>query len=404
MAIISCNMAILGGGLAGSLIALAMARHRPDLRVLLIERGESLGGEHVWSFFESDVAPAHRDLVEPLIARRWSGYDVHFPGYSRRLGTAYASVTSRQLDEVVRAALPADALLTGAEVRQAAPTGVILADGREIRADAVIDARGAHGLPYMSGGWQKFLGRMLRLAAPHGLDRPVVMDARVAQHDGYRFIYCLPFSPTEVFVEDTYYSGDAALDVASLRERIGDYADGMGWHIESVTYEETGVLPVIAGGDFEAFWNHADWNHPGSLPVARAGVRAALVNPMTSYSFPDAVRFAMHVTALDKLSGESLGRTSHAWAANHWRGGRFYRMLTRMLFGAARPDERRAVLERFYTLPEGLIERFYAGRLTPADKARVLCGKPPVPMGAAMASLAGRGHPLADLDPKGGNR
>lgn len=127
------------------------------------------GGEHVWSFFESDVAPAHRDLVEPLIARRWSGYDVHFPGYSRRLGTAYASVTSRRLDEVVRAALPADALLTGAEVRQAAPTGVILADGREIRADAVIDARGAHGLPYMSGGWQSSLAGCCASPRPTGL-------------------------------------------------------------------------------------------------------------------------------------------------------------------------------------------------------------------------------------------
>ena len=52
----SCHIAILGGGLAGSLIALAMARYRPELRVQLIERGASLGGNHVWSFFASDLA------------------------------------------------------------------------------------------------------------------------------------------------------------------------------------------------------------------------------------------------------------------------------------------------------------------------------------------------------------
>ncbi|GFE75235.1 lycopene beta-cyclase CrtY [Novosphingobium sp. TCA1] len=392
MANFSSDLAILGGGLAGSLIALAMNRYRPDLRILLVEQEDRLGGDHVWSFFETDVAPAHRDLVEPLIARRWSGYEVHFPGHSRLLSTPYASVTSEQLDALVRASLGANALLTGAQVAEASPDRVALADGRTIAAGAVIDARGIRGLPHMTGGWQKFLGRMLRLSVPHGLERPVVMDARVDQLDGYRFVYCLPFSPREVFVEDTYYSDDPRLDLPVLRKRVGDYADAMGWHIDSVTYEETGVLPVIAGGDFEKFWNSAP--DPG---VARAGTRAALVNPMTSYSFPDAVRFAMHLTTLDNLSGVSLGRRSHSWAANHWRGGRFYRMLTRMLFGAARPEERRAVLERFYTLPEGLIERFYAGRPGLADMARVLAGKPPVPVGAAMASLAGRGYPLAQL-------
>jgi len=394
MATFSSDLAILGGGLAGSLIALAMARHRPDLRVLLVEREDRLGGDHVWSFFETDVAPAHRDLVEPLIARRWSGYDVHFPGYSRMLATPYASVTSQRLDMMVRAALPAEALLTGVAVAEAGPQHVVLGDGRRLNARAVIDARGTHGLPHMAGGWQKFLGQMLHLSVPHGLERPVVMDARVDQLDGYRFVYCLPFGAREVFVEDTYYSSDHRLDAAALRQRVGDYAQGMGWHVDSVSYEETGVLPVIAGGDFEKFWNCAP-----DPSVARAGTRAALLNPMTSYSFPDAVRFAMHLTTLDNLSGDSLGRTSHAWAANHWRGGRFYRMLTRMLFGAARPEERRAVLARFYTLPETLIERFYAGRPALADMARVLAGKPPVPLGAAMASLAGRGYPLADLAP-----
>ncbi|WP_395327983.1 lycopene beta-cyclase CrtY [Novosphingobium sp. BL-8H] len=388
----TCNLAILGGGLAGSLIALAMARHRPELRVLLIERGAALGGDHVWSFFESDLAPAERELVTPLVARRWPGYDVHFPGFSRRLSTTYASVTSRNLDAVTRAALPEAAVLTGAEVRHATPNSVTLADGGQIAADAVIDARGAHGLPHMAGGWQKFAGQMLRTARPHGLERPVVMDARVEQADGYRFVYALPFSANEIFLEDTYYSDTPTLDLPLLRDRIGAYARQAGWQVAAVDYEETGVLPVIAEGDFEAFWSATD-----SPEMARAGVRAALVHPLTSYSLPDAARFAHHLTTLDKLSGNSLGRVSHAWAANHWRGGRYYRMLTRMLFAAAPPGARWRVLERFYRLPEPLVERFYAGRSTLADRARLLIGRPPVPLGAALASLSGGGRPLADL-------
>jgi lycopene beta-cyclase len=68
-----------------------------------------------------------------------------------------------------------------------------------------------------------------------------------------------------------------------------------------------------------------------------------------------------------------------------------------MLFGAAEPAGRRRVLERFYTLAPTLIERFYAGTSTRADGMRILSGRPPVPVLAAIASLSGRGRPLADL-------
>ena len=68
-----------------------------------------------------------------------------------------------------------------------------------------------------------------------------------------------------------------------------------------------------------------------------------------------------------------------------------------MLFGAAAPEARWRVLERFYRLSAPLIERFYAGNSTLADRARILAGKPPVPLGDAVAALAGGGRPLADL-------
>ena len=93
------------------------------------------------------------------------------------------------------------------------------------------------------------------------------------------------------------------------------------------------------------------------------------------------------IARADDLSGAGLHALLHRNATAHWRRGGFYRMLGRMLFEAADPLERYRILERFYRLDAGLIGRFYAGRSTFLDKARVLIGKPPVPVGRAVRVL-----------------
>jgi lycopene beta-cyclase len=61
-----------------------------------------------------------------------------------------------------------------------------------------------------------------------------------------------------------------------------------------------------------------------------------------------------------------------------------------MLLRAADPPQRYRVLERFYRLPEPLIERFYAGRSTFGDRLRILAGKPPVALTRAFAAMMER--------------
>ena len=200
------------------------------------------------------------------------------------------------------------------------------------------------------------------------------------EHDGYRFVYLLPFSPTRLFVEDTYYSDTPELDRAAIRERIGDYARTKGWTVGNPLREEHGVLPVVLGGDFEAYWRSTG-------KVAKAGGRAGMFHPTTGYSLPDAVRFAHLIANANDLSGAGLHELTHAHAAQAWRARKFYRMLDLMLFKAAEPAERYRVLERFYRLRPGLVSRFYAGRSTTLDKMRVLAGKPPVPIGRAIHAL-----------------
>ncbi|MFM9937439.1 MAG: lycopene beta-cyclase CrtY [Novosphingobium sp.] len=386
-----CDIAILGGGLAGGLIALALARHRPDLSLLLVEQETRLGGNHVWSFFGTDTDKPATELLAPMVTATWDDYEVRFPAHSRTLGTSYCAMTSAKLDEALRAALPADAILSGQPVTSCGEEEVMLGDGTLIQAGGVIDARGLRDVSNLTGGWQKFLGQKLKLAKPHDLSRPIVMDATVEQLDGYRFMYALPFEPEVVFLEDTYYSDSPLLDQALLRQRIAEYAAAKGWQIESVVHEEHGVLPVVAGGDFDGFWR------AGGEQTARAGSRAGLFHSLTSYSVPDAVRFALALAQETALDGKSLKAFSAQWAAQHWQTQTYYRMLSAMLFAAAEPEGRRRVLQRFYRLSPQLIERFYSGRSTSFDKFRILAGIPPVPISRALGVLTGLGKQPAPL-------
>lgn len=380
---ISCDVAIVGGGLAGALIALALGRKRPDLNLRLIEASDRIGGNHVWSFFASDVAPADRWLVAPLISHGWIGYGVAFPGHARTIRAPYYAIESDRLDQVVRAALPAERLMLGHKVLGASPGAVVLANGDRVTARGVIDCRGPGELSHLALGWQKFLGRELRLEAPHSFARPMIMDARVEQRDGYRFVYALPFDPMRVFVEDTYYSDSPVLNPDRLRARVHAYAEAQGWRAERVVREESGVLPVAIGGDFEAYWQS------GGKRIAKAGLRGGLFHPLTGYSLPDAVRTAVLVAGAGDYSGNALHDLLHDHVRAAWSKRGFYRTLAAMLFRAAEPEARYRVLERFYRLDERLIARFYAARSTPIDKMRVLGGKPPVPLKGALRAVLG---------------
>ena len=381
------RLIIAGGGLAGSLAALALAKLRPEAPILLVESGESFGGNHIWSFFDPDVRAEDRWLVDPLVMARWEAYDVLFPKRRRTLPTAYNSASSDRLDLTVRERLRPEQYRLGAAIDSIAPDHVLLTSGESIPASGVIDARGPANASALDLGWQKFVGREYRFERPHGLDRPIVMDATVDQTEGYRFVYCLPFSDTRMLVEDTYYSLSPELDVPTLQDRIAAYVAAQGWRPAEVEREETGVLPVAMGGNVAALWSQ----QPG---IAKLGLRGGFFHPTTGYSLPDAVRMALLVARQPDLSSASLHRVLKQEAARLWKQRRFYRLLDRMLFRAAPPQQRYRVLEHFYRLDAKLIDRFYAGGSTLADKGRILSGKPPVPVGSAIGALLGKGrHP-----------
>ena len=98
---------IVGGGLAGGLIALALHRARPSMRIAVVEAGRTIGGTHRWSWFESDLSDEGQALLSGFRKTEWNdGYDVIFPDYRRTLATAYRSMASADFHEGLVRALP----------------------------------------------------------------------------------------------------------------------------------------------------------------------------------------------------------------------------------------------------------------------------------------------------------
>ncbi len=374
------RIVIAGGGLAGGLLAWRLAERRPEAEVLLLEAGPAVGGNHTWCVHDADLGAAEKAWLAPFVVHRWSGQAVRFPGRERRLGSGYAAITSDRFRALVEARL-AGRVRTGVCAVDLTPTSVRLEDGSLLHADAVVDARGPRATPHLALGFQKFLGRELQLDAPHGLTDPVIMDATVPQEDGYRFVYLLPFGRDRLLVEDTRYADGPGFDAGALRRGVDAYVRGRGWRVQRVFREETGVLPITLSGDVAAHWDDL-------RGVPTVGLAAGLFHPTTGYSLPDAVRAADLVAGLPDLAAGPLFSALRGHAERIFAERRLFRWLNRMLFLAGPADQRWRVMQRFYGLPEPLIERFYAARLTPADKLRVLAGKPPVPLMPAIAAIA----------------
>ncbi|GDX39251.1 hypothetical protein LBMAG20_14660 [Methylocystaceae bacterium] len=374
------DIIIVGGGLSGALVAWRLKYHYPNLSLKLIERDKRLGGNHTWCFFDTDLTPNQRHYLTPLIIKQWPAYAVRFPEISRIIHTGYAAISSSHFHDVIAKDL-GDAILTDTKVIEVTGQSIKLDDGRIFNAPCVIDARGATLSPNLALGYQKFLALELELSTPHSLSDPIIMDATVSQDDGYRFLYTLPFSPTRLLIYDTYYSDQQAFSVEKLKDRILDYSNHHGWKVASILREEQGVLPIILAGDLKKFEVEQSSGAP------KIGLAGALFHPTTGYSLPDALRITDLLTQAhhkENLTSELARTLISRYRQRSWRSQSYFRLLNRMLFQAGEPLARYKILERFYKFDTGLIQRFYAAKLKPLDRLRIVFGKPPVPLLAAI--------------------
>lgn len=387
------DMIIVGAGLSGLLTAWRCLDVNPDLQIEIIEASDKIAGDHTWSFNLTDVAEELREWIAPFIAYRWDSYDVKFPKRERTLNIPYCTGNSDTLRSCVQPHIESGRLKVrlNISVETMEPDHVVLKGGEKLTATCVLDARGFEPNDDVFLGYQKFVGHVIKTEKPHGVERPIIMDATVEQLGGYRFVYCLPYSETELLVEDTYYTDESELHSQEVDARIAEYIRAnITVDAYKIVRREKGVLPITLADDL----------HPhGYLHAStKIGIRGGFYHAVTGYSFPNALRLADEICyeyeQADRLS-EPTDHEEIRFAVGvqknlHGKSERFLRLLNRMLFRAAKPEERYTVLQRFYGLNQGLIERFYAGQLTWRDKARILIGKPPVPVHKALYNFSER--------------
>jgi lycopene beta-cyclase len=378
----------VGGGLANTLLALFLRRHRPSLRVAVVEREASACGNHTWCFHSGDVALDAFHFLKPTIAKSWASYHVRFPGYERRIVGGYHALRSADLARRLADAL-GDDLLTGADVVSVSDGEVRLADGRSLLAPVVFEALGPPPCRPGAVAYQKFFGLEVELEEPHGLREPLLMDADLPQLDGYRFFYLLPWDERRLLVEDTRYSDAPSIDREAFRKAIHRYVAERGWRIARELRDESAALPLPLVDQFRAT--------PPRAGVFTVGMAAGIFHPTTGYSLPDAVRVARRLATLPHWDPGTLAVVLRGFR-DEMRRRRFFRFLNRMLFRGAAPADRYRILERFYRLPAPLIERFYRAELRFADYVRILAGRPPIPIVEALRCLSERSVRMAPSD------
>lgn len=409
----NADVIIVGGGLAGGLAALRLSQLHPDKKVLLLERGASLGGNHTWSFHESDLIstePADGDTskekkiwIQPLISKTWESHDVHFPKLKRTDETRYHSIRSEKFHQALVQQLGRGVRL-GCDVRRITDNEIETVDGEILRAPLVIDASGIvpsqqtnRTFAGAACGWTKLIGFDLKLKKPHGLKNPLLVDATVPQMDGFRYFVCLPWDETHVLVEETFLSSSPELNQERISRSIRAYAERAGWEIESIERVEEGRMPLPLyaltddqPSDAAVSFDGEDFTN--QLPVS-ISTGSGWFHSATSYSLPDAVRIADFICGLPQLRTGPVRAELRKFRQNWIEQQRFYRLLNRLIFRAVEPSLRYQVLERFYGLREDLIERYFAGISTRADRTKILGAKRIVRPGRATENWAAETPP-----------
>src|SRR5829696_4477306 len=318
---------IAGGGVAGSLAALALARHRPEVPLLIIEERDRFGGEGFHHLFTDEVDGREQALLASIAGRNWPGFYLAFPDLARNLKGEIGGFEPEALHRAMVATLRPDQYRLGTRIVAVREDALVLDGGETIKAEGALDARGAANLSMLELLYETRVERQIRTMAPHRLDRPLLVDATIEQNAGFSFIQAFPLGEDRLRIARLLVSERSQPDEAA-DARLDHYLELRGWLTAEVEASCVLARPLPIGGDFGAFWRL------GGARVAKLGLRGGFLQPATGSTVADAARAAMLLVEQKDFAGTMLHDLFEEQAKQLWKKRELHRSVNAALAAA----------------------------------------------------------------------
>jgi lycopene beta-cyclase len=352
------GLLIAGGGVAGSVAALALARHRPEAAMALVGEEVRFGGGSAMLVLDAGLSAEERSLLGPIAPKSWDACYVALPSRSRKLKLACHLVTAEAIHLAIGDALPEGSVRT-AKVVAIRDDSLLLPGGETLAGEGALDARGWAHQTTLEIGWRHRTARTCRFEEPHRVDLPVLADMTL-ETGGCGHFTCVPLDERTLRIERVDYarSADPPSDGG---ERIDDYVHRRGWRNGEPRKAESSSRPIALGGDFAAFWRI------GGARVAKLGARGGFTHPFTGSALPDALRTGLTLARQASPAGSALHDLFEAEAAALWKRREFHRTVNRLLL-----ERGTDALAGLYDLDLALLERFFAEDVGLFDRRKIL--------------------------------
>lgn len=305
---------IIGGGASGLLLADALGSDPffKDMRIALFEKEQKKENDRTWCFWESG-----QGQFDAIVHKKWSVIRFRGPEFERNIpmahytykmlrGADFYKEYHNRLSRYPNIEIHFEAVNSLEESEEVA---ILSTSGGEYRAQRVFSsvsftqtAKLMTPFPVLK---QHFLGWFIRTEkAVFDPEVATFMDFSVPQNGNTRFMYLLPFSPTEALVEYTLFSEDL-LETKQYEEALKTYIAS---DLQSENYEiletEKGSIPMTVN-DF----TRADSDH-----ITHIGIAGGWAKPSTGYTFWNtSKKVPKLVAAIKKGGGLKMKQPTKFW-------------------------------------------------------------------------------------------
>jgi Lycopene cyclase protein len=213
----SCDIIIIGGGLTGSIIALLLTCYRPEVEFLLIEAGESCGGDTLETAIWDEIPEIARAVIDGAIVKDWAQCHIAYPSSAEKRDTRTVMLDPTQLHlEVLRQVSSDDMSLNS--VVHSIEGDTINFSGGAATAQTIIDARETETLHSLN---VLIKSSNTDFETPHGLSFPVLADMSLTG-DSWAFQQYFPVDPTKMLIR---YVGQLAHEHAPGQRSAGAFGN-----------------------------------------------------------------------------------------------------------------------------------------------------------------------------------